>query len=89
MVLRRFRHYKNMLKGDAVHVRVVGHDIVLSLRTLRQVGRQALTTKSNNKARGTHAHPHTHPHTSRTHVCDYTHTHTRKQHPNERDVRCT
>lgn len=37
VVLRRFRHYKNMLKGDTVHVRIVGHDIVLSLRTLRQV----------------------------------------------------
>ncbi len=38
VVLRHFRHYKNMLK-DEVHVRIVGHDIVLSLRTLRQVGR--------------------------------------------------
>jgi hypothetical protein len=35
VVLRHFRHYKNMLK-DEVHVRIVGHDIVLSLRTLRQ-----------------------------------------------------
>lgn len=35
MVLRHFRHYKNMCKDD-VHVRIVGHDIVLSLRTLRQ-----------------------------------------------------
>jgi DNA replication licensing factor MCM2 len=36
VVLKQYRHYKAMLK-DEVHVRIVGHEIVLSLRTLRQI----------------------------------------------------
>lgn len=35
VVLKHFRHYKTMLR-DQVHVRIVGHQIVLSLRLLRQ-----------------------------------------------------
>ncbi|KAM3574659.1 hypothetical protein VYU27_003385 [Nannochloropsis oceanica] len=35
VVLKHYKHYKTMLR-DEVHVRIVGHEIVLSLRLLRQ-----------------------------------------------------